>query len=154
MNTVFLSIGSNLGDRALYVQTAVNSLNNHKKINISQQASILESDPVGGPDGQGKYLNTVIEIATELDQFHLLKFCQNLEEAAGRKREIKWGPRTLDIDILIFNNLIQDSPILIIPHPEMHYRRFVLQPLSEIAPELIHPVLGISVSKILNNLNK
>ncbi|MHC4874625.1 MAG: 2-amino-4-hydroxy-6-hydroxymethyldihydropteridine diphosphokinase, partial [Planctomycetota bacterium] len=107
---------------------------------------------VGGPRDQSDYLNTVIQITTPLPPLKLLKFCQDLEEMSGRERDVKWGPRTLDIDILLFNDITENNPILIIPHPEMHNRRFVLEPLAEIAPDLIHPTLKISISQILNKL--
>lgn len=127
----FLGLGSNLGDRERFLRDAVESL--HGVVAVSP---IYESDPVGGPPGQGPYLNLVVELDTDLTPRQLLGVCQRLEAAAGRVRGERWGPRTLDVDILWLAGTTVEEPDLVIPHPRMAERRFVLAPLADLAPEL------------------
>jgi len=98
---------------------------------------VYETAPVGGPSGQGPYLNCVVELDTELGPRELLGVAQRLEEAAGRERGERWGPRTLDVDVLLVGDLAVDDPDLVVPHPRMYERRFVLAPLADLAPELV-----------------
>lgn len=104
-------------------------------------SSIYETAPVGYTD-QADFLNVVISVATELDAHELLEACQGIEHELGRVRDIRWGPRTVDIDILLYNNDNIETESLIVPHPRMHERAFVLIPLLEIAPAVVHPVTG------------
>ena len=127
----FLGLGSNLGDRWQYLRDAVSSL-----AGVVAVSPVYETEPVGGP-AQGPYLNVVVELATELTPRQLLGVCHRLESAAGRVRGDRWGPRTLDVDILLVGDLVVDEPDLKVPHPLMRARRFVLQPLSDIAPEVL-----------------
>jgi 2-amino-4-hydroxy-6-hydroxymethyldihydropteridine diphosphokinase len=131
MARAVLGLGSNLGDRQGHLRAAVASL---AAVAVSP---VYETDPVGGPDGQGPYLNLVLEVDTELSPHELLGVCHRLEAAAGRVREERWGPRTLDVDILWMEGVELDEPDLQIPHPRMLTRRFVLAPLSDIAPDLV-----------------
>ena len=103
---------------------------------VQTVSHVYETEPVGGPDGQGPYLNMVVEVDTDLSPTELLELCQKLEADAGRVRDEAWGPRTLDVDILFYGDVDIDTTELRIPHPRMHERRFVLQPLADIAPEL------------------
>jgi 2-amino-4-hydroxy-6-hydroxymethyldihydropteridine diphosphokinase len=135
---VFLGLGSNLGDRDNYLQMAITCLQENKNIQVVQQSSVIETDPVGEIE-QGAFLNQVVEIETNLEPLELLAFCLRTEKLHGRVRTKKWGPRTIDIDILSFDNLVIQFDGLELPHSEMHNRMFVLQPLSEIAPSFIHP---------------
>jgi 2-amino-4-hydroxy-6-hydroxymethyldihydropteridine diphosphokinase len=128
----FLGLGSNLGDRERYLREAVDSLPG-----VVQVSPLYETDPVGGPGGQGAYLNIVVEIATDLTPRELLGVCHRLESAAQRVRTERWGPRTLDVDILLYDDVRSDEPDLVIPHPRMWQRRFVVAPLRDIAPELV-----------------
>jgi 2-amino-4-hydroxy-6-hydroxymethyldihydropteridine diphosphokinase len=128
----FLGLGSNLGDREHFLREAVDSLPG-----VVQVSPLYETDPVGGPGGQGAYLNIVVEIATDLTPRELLGVCHRLESAAQRVRTERWGPRTLDVDILLYDGLRSDEPDLTIPHPRMWQRRFVVAPLRDIAPELV-----------------
>jgi 2-amino-4-hydroxy-6-hydroxymethyldihydropteridine diphosphokinase len=128
----FLGLGSNLGDRERYLREAVDSLPG-----VVQVSPLYETDPVGGPGGQGAYLNIVVEIATDLTPRELLGVCHRLESAAQRVRTERWGPRTLDVDILLYDDVRSDEPDLTIPHPRMWQRRFVVAPLRDIAPELV-----------------
>lgn len=127
-----LALGSNLGDRLGYLRHAVRNLGH-----VVAQSQVYETAPVGGPDDQGAYLNMVVVVDTPLDPFALLRRCQRVEASAGRERKVHWGPRTLDIDILFHDDVRLESPGLIIPHPRIGDRRFVLAPLSEVAPERV-----------------
>jgi 2-amino-4-hydroxy-6-hydroxymethyldihydropteridine diphosphokinase len=129
----FLALGSNLGDRRAHIQAAVDALPD-----VVAVSPIYETDPVGGPSGQGPYLNAVVELDTELSPRELLDWCHRLEEAAGRVRTERWGPRTLDVDVLLVGDLTVDEPDLVVPHPRMWEREFVLRPLADLAPELVH----------------
>jgi 2-amino-4-hydroxy-6-hydroxymethyldihydropteridine diphosphokinase len=132
LTRTFLGLGSNLGDRERYLREAIESLTG-----VSRVSSVYETGPVGGPSGQGPYLNLVVELETELTPRQLLGVCHRLESAAGRVRGERWGPRTLDVDILLMEGLAVDTPDLQLPHPRMLDRNFVMVPLSEIAPDVV-----------------
>lgn len=118
---------------------------------ITRESSLYESEPLG--DSREWYVNGVIEIETDLNPEMLLRRLKNIERAMGRKRVRKrWGGRIIDLDILLFDNSVVDKRNLKVPHPEMHKRRFVLIPLSEIAPQIIHPILGMTISELLVNV--
>jgi 2-amino-4-hydroxy-6-hydroxymethyldihydropteridine diphosphokinase len=131
----FIALGSNLGDRLAHLLAAVDGLPD-----VVALSPIYETDPVGGPD-QGAYLNCVVELATDLDPRTLLAACHAVEAAADRTRDVRWGPRTLDADVLLVGDTVLDDEELTIPHPRMWERRFVLQPLADLAPELVPPEL-------------
>ncbi|MDH7576685.1 MAG: 2-amino-4-hydroxy-6-hydroxymethyldihydropteridine diphosphokinase [Bacillota bacterium] len=135
---VYLGLGSNLGDRVANLRLARRELGSHPQIRINRASSIYESEPVGFLD-QGWFLNQVVEIETSLDPDDLLHVLQEIENRLGRKREIRWGPRLIDLDILLFENCSLTGPGLTVPHPRMYERNFVLVPLNEIAPDLLHP---------------
>jgi 2-amino-4-hydroxy-6-hydroxymethyldihydropteridine diphosphokinase len=137
-NTAFISLGSNIGNRYDYLSKAIEYLNKHPKIQLVNTSSVYETDPVGYED-QDLFLNMVIEIQTEWSPLELLDFCLKVELELGRKREIVWGPRTIDLDILLYNQENIKSEKLIIPHPRMLERNFVMIPLSEIKPDIIIP---------------
>ena len=128
----FLGLGSNLGDRQAYLRDAVASLTE-----VVAVSPVYETDPVGGPDGQGPYLNLVVELDSALSPRELLGVCHRLESAAGRVRQERWGPRTLDVDILWTDCEPVDEPDLQVPHPRMFERRFVMAPLADLAPDLV-----------------
>jgi 2-amino-4-hydroxy-6-hydroxymethyldihydropteridine diphosphokinase len=128
----FLGLGSNLGDRWAHLRAAVASL-----AGVVAVSPVYETSPVGGPPGQGPYLNCVVELSTELSPRELLAVARGLEEAAGRERGERWGPRTLDVDVLLVDDLTVEEPDLVVPHPRMYERRFVLAPLADLAPELV-----------------
>lgn len=130
-NTAFIAIGSNIGDRIEYLGNAVKQVNQHEKIKVVNASSIYETDPVGYTD-QDPFLNMVIQVKTDLGPYKLLDALLLIEEKLGRKREIKWGPRTLDLDILLYNQENIKSEKLIVPHPRMQERAFVMVPLLEI----------------------
>jgi 2-amino-4-hydroxy-6-hydroxymethyldihydropteridine diphosphokinase len=126
----YLGLGSNIGDRRAILQEAVEALDG-----VVAVSSLYETDPVGGVQ-QDSFYNIVVAIETGLEAHELLRRCQSLERAAKRKRIVRWGPRTLDVDILLFGDLVIDTPELTIPHPRMTERNFVMVPLLEVAPDL------------------
>lgn len=128
----FLALGSNLGDREAHLRRAVSSIDD-----VVCTSPVYETAPVGGLDDQGPYLNAVVELATERSPRALLGECRRLEAAAGRVRRERWGPRTLDVDILLVGDLVIEEEDLVVPHPRMWDRRFVLAPLADLAPELV-----------------
>jgi 2-amino-4-hydroxy-6-hydroxymethyldihydropteridine diphosphokinase len=128
-------MGSNLGDSRRVLRDAVDTLGD----SVVAVSPLYETEPVGGPPGQQDYLNLVVELDTEQTPRQLLGLCRRLEAAAGRVRVERWGPRTLDVDILIVGELRVDEPDLVVPHPRMHERRFVMAPLADLAPELVPP---------------
>lgn len=148
----FLGLGSNLGDRQSYLDAACRELAAHPLIRIIQTSSLYETEPVGYQE-QGWFLNQVVEIKTTLCPEELFLITQGIENKLGRKRLIHWGPRVIDLDILLFGNRDINTPDLIIPHPRMYERQFVLVPLSEIAPDLLHPD-GISTQQHLDMLQE
>jgi 2-amino-4-hydroxy-6-hydroxymethyldihydropteridine diphosphokinase len=134
MTRALLALGSNLGDRLGYLRTAIASLPD-----LVACSHVYETDPVGGPDGQGPYLNMVVRLETDLAPRPLLEKCQRLEREAGRERTVHWGPRTLDVDIIWIDGVTLDEPDLVVPHPRMGERPFVLAPLADVAPDLVAP---------------
>jgi 2-amino-4-hydroxy-6-hydroxymethyldihydropteridine diphosphokinase len=149
MPTALISIGSNVGDRVENCINAVREISGFAS--ILAVSSIYETEPVGKED-QSNFINSAIKIETDLSAFDLLSSLQSVEDGLGRKRDERWGPRVIDLDIIFYNNLVIETEELTIPHPRAHLRRFVLIPLSEIVPEEIHPVLKITVSGILDEL--
>jgi 2-amino-4-hydroxy-6-hydroxymethyldihydropteridine diphosphokinase len=127
----FLGLGSNVGDRERYLREAVEALDDVRAVSPR-----YETDPVGGPE-QGAFLNLVVELDTEQSARELLAVCRRLEAAADRVREVRWGPRTLDVDVLWIDGVTVDEDDLVVPHPRMWERRFVLAPLRDLAPDLI-----------------
>ncbi len=149
----YLGIGSNLGDRAGIISSAINALEAEDGIRVIAQSRVIETEPVGGPE-QGKYLNGVVGLMTSLEPRVLLEVCLRIEREHGRdrSRETRWGPRTLDLDILLYGRQIISEPGLIIPHPRMHERPFVMIPLSEIGPSQWHPVREMTIQTLKDHL--
>lgn len=135
----FLGLGSNLGDRWNHLRVAVDQLRGGTAAPVTAVSPVYETEPVGGPGDQGPYLNLVVELAVpeRVDPYRLLAECQRLEAAAGRVRSVRWGPRTLDVDVLWIDGVALDDPALTVPHPRMAERRFVLAPLADLAPDLV-----------------
>ena len=150
-NIAYLSLGSNLGDRMNYLKLAIQALACHPKINVLAISSVYETDPVGYTD-QGKFLNMAVKIKTSLYAEELLETCLEIEKSLGRVRETKWGPRTIDLDILLYNNENRKTDRLIIPHPRMHERLFVLIPILEIDLFLKIPTIDKPLIDILEQI--
>lgn len=151
MAEVYLSLGSNVGDRLRYLKKAIEKIDESDSVVIRKVSPVYETDPLGKPD-QPRFLNLVILIETTLKPLRLLDYLLNIEERLGRERNEKWGPRTIDADILLYDQLIINTDRLILPHPRMHQRRFVLVPLAQINPHLFHPLLKKSVEELLRLL--
>lgn len=146
MPKAYLALGSNLGDRADHLRGAVQGLDRTSGVRVVAVSRVYETDPVGGPGGQGAYLNAVVEVETDRDARALLEVGQALEIAAGREPDvssrIRWGPRELDVDVLIVDDEEVNEPDLVVPHPRMGDRPFVLAPLEDVAPDLPVVVRG------------
>jgi 2-amino-4-hydroxy-6-hydroxymethyldihydropteridine diphosphokinase len=134
MTRAFLALGSNLGDRAVELRRAVTALTE-----LVAASGVYETDPVGGPEGQGAYLNMVVQLETDRSPRQLLETCRSLEAVAGRVRDVHWGPRTLDVDVLWIDDVTVDDDDLQVPHPRLRERPFVLAPLAELAPDVVEP---------------
>lgn len=130
----FVGLGSNLGDRRANLRRAVGGLPG-----VVAVSDVYETEPVGGPEDQPPYLNAVVELDTDLSPHDLLAVARRLEEEAERVRTVRWGPRTLDVDVLLVGDLVVDEPDLQVPHPRLRHRAFVLVPLHDLAPELVGP---------------
>lgn len=150
--TAYLGLGSNLGDRGAYLDRAVAALRGSAGIHGLRLSPIYETAPVGGPVGQGAFINAAAEIEAELDPRALLDLLLKIEQELGRVRQERDGPRTIDLDLLLFGGTVCDDPTLTIPHPRLHQRLFVLRPLADLAPGLIHPVLRRSIADLLGEL--
>jgi len=149
METAYLSLGSNLGDRENHLRDAISRLSRCGR--VLSVSSIYETEPLDFTE-QPWFLNSAIAFATTLGPEQLMTEILHIEQGLGRERTQPKGPRIIDIDLLLWGDLILDSAGLTVPHPQMHRRRFVLEPLAEIAPEANHPVLHKSVGELLENL--
>ncbi|WP_141434205.1 2-amino-4-hydroxy-6-hydroxymethyldihydropteridine diphosphokinase [Bacillus sp. 03113] len=150
-NNVYLSLGSNMGNREQMLTDAIVELHKNDKITLVNVSSIYETDPVGYED-QDLFLNMVIHVSTALSPYELLDACQSIEKSLGRKREIHWGPRTVDLDILLYNQENIKSEELTIPHPRMCERAFVIVPLYEIYLDSTLPMMDIPLKTLLEEL--
>lgn len=138
----YLALGSNLGDREQHLKTAIDALSAGPDVTVVAVSDIYETDPVGGPE-QGPYLNAVVALDTTLTPRELLELGQRLETEARRVRAEHWGPRTLDVDVLLVGDAVVSEPDLVVPHPRMWERGFVLAPLHDVAPDLVEvPAVG------------
>lgn len=149
---VYLSVGSNMGDREAFIRNALDTLNSKSHTKICKISDLLITKPYGGVE-QEDFLNGAVEIKTLLSPKKLLAMLHELEQGAGRQRTLRWGPRTLDLDILFYDKLVYEDDELVIPHIDLQNRYFVLKPLSEIAPNYRHPLNGQTVSQMLEALN-
>ena len=150
-NLAYLALGSNIGDRFSHLKDAIFLLNKENDIEVVNTSSIYETEPVGY-ENQDSFLNMVIAINTGLSPQELLVFCLKIEKELGRKREIYWGPRTIDLDILLYNHENIETEELIVPHPRMHQRAFVMMPLLEIDHNIHVPMIEKPMNLWVENL--
>jgi dihydroneopterin aldolase/2-amino-4-hydroxy-6-hydroxymethyldihydropteridine diphosphokinase len=150
-HTVYIGLGSNIGDKERYLKEAINKISAEKNIEIGKESSFIVTKPWGYVE-QEDFLNAVIEIKTTLEPEELMDLLLKIEAELDRERIIKWGPRTIDLDIIMYDDLISSDEKVILPHPRMHEREFVLKSLNEIAPYLMHPVLNKRVFTLLEEL--
>lgn len=148
--TIYLGLGSNLGQREANLRQAAQRL--RESVRLLRSSSIYETAPWGYTD-QPDFLNCVLEAETDLPPLQLLAVAKNLEDAIGREPSVRYGPRSIDVDILLYSDRITDLPDLQIPHPRMAQRAFVLVPLAELAPELIHPTLKRSIAELTRQVD-
>lgn len=146
MNTAYIALGSNVGDRLDYLRKGKEMV--ERKVQIIATSPIYDTEPIGSED-QARFLNAVVAIRTELSPEDLLALCLDIEKVNGRTRDARNAPRTLDLDLIFYNSFVHNSTDLTLPHPRMHERAFVLSPLADINPELVHPVLQASVKELL-----
>jgi len=145
----YVALGANLGDREANLREALKRLGQSAQIQIEQTSNMLENAAVGGPPDSPPFINMVAKIRTTLPPEELLDRLLEIEKQMGRKRRETWGPRPIDLDLIIYGDQILTSEKLTLPHPRMHERRFVLQPLAELAPDLVHPVLKRTIRDLL-----
>lgn len=151
-HVAYIGLGANLGDRRANILAATDLLRQAPGVVGTSLSSLHETEPVGGPPGQDAYLNAAARVETDLDASALLAVLLDIEARLGRQRSEKWGPRTIDLDLLLFDDEVIDTPGLTVPHPHMHERRFVLEPLAEIAPDVIYPLQNMTIRQLLKHL--
>ena len=152
MPTVYIGLGANLGNRRENIRAALARLAENPAIGVRTVSALVETEPVGGPPGQGPFLNGAAKIETDLDPADLLAELKRIERDLGRRDGPRWGPREIDLDILLYGDAVLETPELTVPHPGLRERRFVLEPLSEIAPDARDPTTGLTVQDLLGRL--
>lgn len=149
----YVAFGSNMGNREEYIREALEALKANPQINVNKISDVIETKPYGVVE-QDDFLNGVLEIETLLSPEELLDVLHEIENTADRKRTLRWGPRTLDLDILFFDKLVYESERLVIPHVDIENRDFVLKPMCMIAPNLRHPILRKTIAQLLRELEE
>ena len=152
MAHTYIGFGSNIEDRLNYITQALRLLSEADDVSLIQISSLYETEPVGYEE-QGWFLNGVIAVETSLLVHQLLALLKTIEGLVGRRNRTRWGPREVDLDLLIYDQCCINTPDLTVPHPEMHRRSFVLVPFAEIAPDVLHPIFQQNIRTLLSNLN-
>ncbi len=152
MATCLIALGSNLGDRLTQLRSAVSVLRHDPEVAVKHISPLYETAPVGGPEDQGAYLNAAAIIETELPADKLLARLHEVEAMHERERLVRWGARTLDLDLLTYDEFVSDQETLELPHPRMHQRRFVMVPVCDIAADMVHPQLQRTMQELLKEL--
>ena len=150
-HTAYIALGSNMGEKEKYLDMALEQFKQNPKMKLLKTAAYIETEPYGGVE-QDVFVNSICKVETMYSPYDLLDELHRIEQLAQRKREIHWGPRTLDLDIIYYDDLVMAEDDLIIPHADMENRTFVLEPLCEIAPYLRHPVTGLATKQMLDKL--
>lgn len=153
MARALIALGANLGDRRAALDGAMATLRREPALSVLAQSRWYETAAVGGPAEQPRYLNGAVLLETSLPPRPLLDVLRQVEDVFGRRRDVAWGPRTLDLDLLLYDRLVLGMPGLVVPHPRMAWRRFVLQPAAEIAADMLHPPSGWTVGRLWQHLN-
>ena len=153
MATSLLTLGSNVGSRDETLRAALAEIDALPDVRLAGASETYRSKPCGGPPGQGDFLNLAAVIETKIPPLQLLKELQDIESRHGRQRVERWGPRTLDIDLLLYDDEVAETQMLTLPHPRMSFRRFVLEPAAEIAPRMLHPIIGWPIERLLLHLD-
>jgi len=153
MPSCLIGLGSNLGNRRQTLDQAVERLGQHPQVSLTARSGWFETAPAGGPPGQGPFLNGAAALKTSLAPHALLAVLRRIEAEPGRRRTERWGPRCLDLDLLLYDELVLDTADLTVPHPRMAWRRFVLEPAAEVAPGMVHPTTGWTIRRLLDHLN-
>lgn len=151
-HNAYISIGSNIGDKKKNIEESINRIENIKEIRVSKVSTLIETAPWGIED-QDEFINGVIEINTTLSPKELMRTLLKIEEEMKRERILRWGPRIIDLDVIFYDDLISSDEEIILPHPRMEERTFVLEPLNEIAPYMLHPIKNKRVFQLLNEIN-
>lgn len=153
MTKCLIALGSNVGDRAGTLDTAIEMLRGVPGVEVERRSRWLATNPLGGPELQGQFLNGAAAVEAHVDPHPLLRVLHEIEHAFGRRRSERWADRTLDLDLLLFGELVCELPTLVVPHPRMSYRRFVLEPAVEIAGDWVHPTIGWTLKRLLAHLD-
>jgi 2-amino-4-hydroxy-6-hydroxymethyldihydropteridine diphosphokinase len=154
MPTCLLGLGSNVGDRETTLAAAIREITALPDVQLVRQSGWHRSQPVGGPPGQADFVNAAAVIETTIAPLTLLSELQQIEARHGRQRAERWSHRTLDIDVLLYGNVVTETSMLTLPHPRMTFRRFVLEPAAEVAPKMLHPVIGWPIEQLLLHLQR
>lgn len=153
-HVAYIALGANLGPREKNIAAALNALEHTRGITVERVSNLYETEAVGGPPGQPAYVNAAARLRVTLTPERLLAVLQQIETSLGRERRERWAPRTIDLDILFYDDRVMSDDNLSIPHPLMHERRFVLEPLAEIAPNVRHPTLGLTPRELLDSFGE
>jgi 2-amino-4-hydroxy-6-hydroxymethyldihydropteridine diphosphokinase len=153
MSCCLIGLGANLGNRQAALLSAAEEMRRHPAISSVVLSPLFETPPAGGPVGQPPYLNAAIRAETALPPLELLELLQRIETNLGRRREERWGPRTIDLDLLLYEQVVLDTADLVIPHPRMAWRRFVLAPAACVAGDMLHPTTGWTVARLLEHIS-
>jgi 2-amino-4-hydroxy-6-hydroxymethyldihydropteridine diphosphokinase len=151
MSTIYIALGTNLGNRSANLRAAIEAL--PPEVRVTRESPVYETPPWGVTE-QPAFLNMAVEAETELDAPAVLAHLKRIETRLGRQPTYRYGPRTIDLDLLFYDDLVLDSPPLIVPHPRLHERAFVLVPLADLAPDLRHPIIGQTLGELLAAVNR
>ncbi|MCY2995205.1 MAG: 2-amino-4-hydroxy-6-hydroxymethyldihydropteridine diphosphokinase [Planctomycetota bacterium] len=153
MVTCLIALGSNLGDRCVVLTEAIRQLASHPDIHLLARSDWFRTQPVGGPAGQGEFVNAAVRVETSLAPESLWEVLHHLEQLMGRQRRERWAARRVDLDLLLYGDRVLQTPQLTIPHPRMAFRRFVLEPAAQVAPEMRHPLWGWTIQQLREHLD-